>query len=236
MSETKYLPRRLSFDKLCGILVAYLNAGADREYVSVKEASSKVDIEPKSLSRNNGFLKSWGFLEESQEALGRYKLSPDAAEFASAYRIDPKSEVTRRCLERLLSKEAIINGLVERIKREAPDRSAILVELPRITGDLKADKVGLNAFLDMLIYAFRLEDIIKTPAEKKPPTVPKLRATKPLRVKFSKELGALRIPFTINISISPETSVEKLKESIKAILEAYDEYLEKISKEGDGNS
>ncbi|MBS7627570.1 hypothetical protein KEJ36_01935, partial [Candidatus Bathyarchaeota archaeon] len=123
MSEMKYLPKRLSFDKLCGILVAYLNAGADKEYVGVKEASSKVDIEPKSLSRNNGFLKSWGFLEESREAPGRYKLSPDAAEFASAYRIDPKSEVTKRSLERLLSKEEIIKGLVERIRREAPDRS-----------------------------------------------------------------------------------------------------------------
>jgi hypothetical protein len=237
LGEAKYLPRRLSFDKLCGILVAYLNAGADKDYVGVKEASAKVDIEPKSLSRNNGFLKSWGFLEESQETPGRYKLSLDAAEFASAYRIDPNSEVTRQSLERLLSKEEIVRGLVERIRRDAPDRSSILVELPRITGDFKADKVGLNAFLDMLIYAFRLENILQATAAKKPTPMPKVRGIKPSRGKGFKEIPETRIPFTININLSPETSVEKLKESVKAILKAYEEYLEeKIGKEEDTES
>ncbi|MEM2167903.1 MAG: hypothetical protein QXR74_06020, partial [Candidatus Bathyarchaeia archaeon] len=101
---SKILPRRLSFSKICDILVAYLNAGADKEYVGVSEVAEKSTVTLHNISRNNGFLKSWGFIEESGKEQGKYKLTREAAEFAYAYKIDPEGDTTRRLLRNILSK------------------------------------------------------------------------------------------------------------------------------------
>ncbi len=226
MDEAKYFPRKQGFDRLCNILVAYLNAGADRDYVSVGEASKRVNMNPTDLSRNNLFLKSWGFLEEGGEAPGRYRLSPEAAGFASAYRIDPKAEATRQSLKAFLSKHVIVTGLIQRIQRDKPDKASILVDLPRLIGDLKADRVGLNAFLDMLVYAFNLETLLPAPVER--PVISAVRVrVKPVKKPMSiKGFEAQVAPFTIMLTVNPETSAEKLKESVKAVLKAYEEYMQ----------
>ncbi|MEM2906320.1 MAG: hypothetical protein QW057_01795 [Candidatus Bathyarchaeia archaeon] len=222
MSEARYLPRRLGFDKLCDILVAYLNVGAEKEYVSVSEAAKRVDVDPKNLSRNNLFLKSWGFLEENPEAPGRYKLSGDAAAFTSAYRIDRQSPATKSLLQTFLARHEIVTGLVERIRRQGTGRGDLLVELPRAVGDLKADKVGVNAFLDMLSYAFELpEGPSPGPRAHPPATRLKVKAARPAPPKRS---PVTVVPVAINLTVSPDTSVEKLRESVKAVLQAYDEY------------
>lgn len=222
MSEARYLPRRLGFDKLCDILVAYLNAGADREHVSVSEAAKRADMDAKNLSRNNLFLRSWGFLEESVEAPGRYKLSADAAGFASAYRIDRSSSSTKVLLRTLLSNNAIVTGLVQRLSSETASRGALLVELPRAVGDLKADRVGVNAFLDMLAYAFELGGAATGP-QRAPMVVAKPRA-KAVRPVASKRPRAEMAPISITLAISADMPAEKLRESIKAVLQAYDEH------------
>ncbi|HIE14998.1 TPA: hypothetical protein EYP70_06970, partial [Candidatus Bathyarchaeota archaeon] len=69
MSDTKLLPRRLSFSKICSILVGYLNAGAERDYVGVSEVANKTDVTLHNISRNNNFFKSWGFIEEHEKEL-----------------------------------------------------------------------------------------------------------------------------------------------------------------------
>ncbi len=222
MSEARYLPRRLGFDKLCDILVAYLNAGAEKEHVGVLEAAKRVDMDPKNLSRNNIFLKSWGFLEESAEAPGRYRLSSEAAAFASAYRIDRQSSSTKGLLKTLLSRHEIVTGLVERIRREGGNRADLLVDLPRAVGDLKADKVGVNAFLDMLTYAFDLAESPTVPQRAiQARARPKIRAA---RTPVPRRQQAEIVPVTITLAISPDTPIEKLRESVKAVLQAYDEY------------
>ncbi|RLI11455.1 hypothetical protein DRO35_05015, partial [Candidatus Bathyarchaeota archaeon] len=159
MDGSKFFPRRLSFPKICEILVAYLNAGADKEYVGINDVAKKSSVSLHNISRNNNFFKSWGFLEESEKEQGKYILNREAAEFAYAYRIDPKGEKTREILRRFLSKDEVLVKFVERIGREGLNRDSAILELPRIYGDLRADKVGLNAFLDMLVYAFGLEKI-----------------------------------------------------------------------------
>lgn len=227
MVRYRSFPRRLSFPKICDILIAYLNAGADSEYIGVSDVVSKSTVTLHNISRNNNFLRSWGFVEENEKEAGKYKLTEEAAEFASAYRIDPNGEHTKRILRKLLSKDEVITKFIERAKLENMDRKTILVELPRIVGDLRADKVGLNAFLDMLIYAFQMEGV-STPPRGPSPTK---------RVKTSKRIPKKtlvtpvphvmpRANFSITLSISPEVSPEKLKEYIKAILKAYDEYNE----------
>ncbi len=228
MSKSKYFPRRLSFSKICDILVAYLNAGAEREYVGVSDVVNKSNVALHNISRNNNFLKSWGFIEESEKEQGKYKLTREAAEFASAYRINPNDEYTKRTLKSIFSKDEALTKFVERIRHEDLDRNTVLINLQRIVGDLKADKVGLNAFLDMLAYAFQLEKLYS-------PTKP---AKKPERTKAAKLLKrtprpifkpttpvtALGASLSITLSISPEVSPEKLKEYVKAILEAYEEH------------
>jgi len=214
--DEKYFPRRLSFPKICDVLIAYLNAGADKGYVGVKDVVERTDVSLHNISRNNNFFRSWGFLEESEEEPGKYILSREAAEFAYAYRIDPKGEKTRELLRRILSKDEVLVKFIERVRREGLGRDDILIELPRIYGDLRADKVGLNAFLDMIMYAFGLEG---EAAERSIREVrrPSVKAT----IKPSEIRGGLpNANFTININVSSDVSPERLKEYVRAILEA----------------
>jgi len=218
MGGSKYFPRRLSFPKICDILVAYLNAGADKEYVGVSDVVERSNVSLHNISRNNNFFKSWNFLEESEKEPGKYILNREAAEFAYAYRIDPGGERTREILRRFLSRDDVLVKFVERIEREGLDREAVLIELPRVYGDLRADKVGLNAFLDMLVYAFELE-ALSTSAEKTP-----RRTERPSRI-MKAAIGSpeVKVPsasFNITLNITPDISPQKLKEYIRAILEA----------------
>jgi len=220
MSGNKYFPRRLSFPKICDILVAYLNAGADKEYVGVSDVVERSNVSLHNISRNNNFFKSWNFLEESEKEPGKYILNREAAEFAYAYRIDPRGERTREMLRKFLSKDEVLVKFIERIEREGLNRDAILVELPRVYGDLRADKVGLNAFLEMLAYAFGLKEI-SAPMESPPKPIERTMRTIKASVKPSEV--KVRLPsasFTINLNITSDVSPQKLKEYIKAILEA----------------
>jgi len=227
LDATKLLPRRLSFAKICDILVAYLNAGADKDYVGVSEVVSKSNVSLHNISRNNNFFKGWSFIEESEKELGKYRMTREAAEFAYAYRIDPNGELTREMLKKLLSKDEVLAKFIERIGREDLGRDAILVELPRVIGDLRADKVGLSAFLDMIAYAFLIEDI-STPIKSVRPTRQPARMVKPTkeapRLIPRVEMPYLGASISINLTINPDVSPERLKEYIKAMLEAYDEY------------
>jgi len=214
--DEKYFPRRLSFPKICDVLIAYLNAGADKGYVGVKDVVERTDVSLHNISRNNNFFRSWGFLEESEEEPGKYTLSREAAEFAYAYRIDPKGEKTRELLRAILSKDEVLVKFIERVRREGLGRDDILIELPRIYGDLRADKVGLNAFLDMIMYAFGLEG---ETAEKP------IREVRRQSAKATIKPSEIRVElpsanFTININVSSDVSPERLKEYVKAILEA----------------
>lgn len=223
MNGAKFFPRRLSFPKICDILVAYLNAGADKEYIGVSEVVEKSNVTLHNISRNNNFLRSWNFVEESDKEPGKYKMSREAAEFAYACKIDPNGDRTREMLKKFLLKDEVLTEFVERIQHEDLDREAILVELPRVIGDLRADKVGLKAFLDMIVYAFHMEEIsapiktVTTTRESRKTTKPARRAAKALP-----KLGAPspRANISINLTISPEISPEKLKEYIKAMMEA----------------
>ena len=142
MDGSKFFPRRLSFPKICEILVAYLNAGADKEYVGINDVAKKSSVSLHNISRNNNFFKSWGFLEESEKEQGKYILNREAAEFAYAYRIDPKGEKTREILRRFLSKDEVLVKFIERIRREGLNRDSAILELPRIYGDLRAERLG----------------------------------------------------------------------------------------------
>jgi len=220
MDGNKYFPRRLSFPKICDILVAYLNAGADKEYVGVSDVVERSNVSLHNISRNNNFFKSWSFLEESEKEPGKYILSREAAEFAYAYRIDPRGERTREMLRRFLSKDEVLVKFIERIEREGLSRDAILVELPRVYGDLRVDKVGLNAFLDMLAYAFGLKEI--SASMEGPPKGMK-RTVRTIKASIKPSEAKMTLPsatFTINLNITPDVSPQKLKEYIKAILEA----------------
>ena len=223
MNGAKFFPRRLSFPKLCDILVAYLNAGGDKEHVGVSEVVEKSSVTLHNISRNNNFLRSWSFIEESEKEPGRYKMSREAAEFAYAYRIDPSGERTRGMLKKILSNDAVLGNFVDRVRRESLDRDAILVELPRVIGDLRADKVGLNAFLDMIAYAFGMEEMstpVKTVRPSRGGRKTSRAARRPVEVVPRLDIPSPRANISINLTISPEISPERLKEYIKAMMEA----------------
>jgi len=219
MDGSKFFPRRLSFPKICEILVAYLNAGADKEYVGINDVAKKSSVSLHNISRNNNFFKSWGFLEESEKEQGKYILNREAAEFAYAYRIDPKGEKTREILRRFLSKDEILVKFIERIRREGLNRDSAILELPRIYGDLRADKVGLNAFLDMLVYAFGLEEM-SVSKEMPREAERSVRVVKPMTRISEMRVIPPEARLTININVTPEISPHQLKEYVKAILEA----------------
>jgi hypothetical protein len=227
LSEAKVFPRRLSFPKICNILVGYLNAGADSQFVGVSEVVEKSNVTLHNISRNNNFLKSWNFVEENEQEPGKYRLSREAAEYAYAYRIDPNGEQTRQMLNKFLSKDPVLTAFAERVQREKLSRDTVLIELPRVVGDLRADKVGLTAFLDMVAYAFQLNELLtpskalRQPREARRMTRPvtKAEAVAPNIVAQSPKAS-----ISINLTISPEMPPEKLKAYIKAMLEAYDEH------------
>jgi len=236
LSASKILPRRLSFSKICDILVAYLNAGADKEYVGVSEVAEKSSVTLHNISRNNGFLKSWGFIEESEKEQGKYRLTREAAEFASAYRIDPEGNATKQLLRNLLSKDETLTKFIERVRSSGMDRDSVLVELPRVIGDFRADKVGLNAFLDLIAYAFQM-DWLYTPVKPARPArkvvvTSETRIAKPVAKKVKEKPAVFpfsmipepKASISINLTISPEITPHMLKEYIKAMLKAYDEY------------
>ncbi len=227
LSNTKFFPRRLSFSKLCDILVAYLNAGADKDFFGVSDVVAKSNVTLHNISRNNGFLKSWGFLEENEKEPGKYRLTREAAEFAYAYRIDPNGNLTRQMLKSLLAKDEVLAKFVERIRTENLSRDTVLVDLPRVIGDLRADKVGLTAFLDMVYYAFQmdpsaapLKPFLRAPRESRSMKQVKQPEKSSARI----EPAVQRAGISINLTINPEISPEKLKEYIRAIFEAYDEH------------
>ncbi|MEM1990045.1 MAG: hypothetical protein QW782_05375, partial [Candidatus Bathyarchaeia archaeon] len=106
----------------------------------------------------------------------------------------------------------------------------------RVIGDLRADKVGLNAFLDLIAYAFQLDWLYAStkPSPPKKITMPgegKV-ARKTVRRAESKSLMPPRAivepraTISINLAISPEVTPNMLKEYIKAMLKAYDEYFQ----------
>jgi hypothetical protein len=225
--EAKVFPRRLSFPKICDILIGYLNAGADSQFVGVSEVVEKSNVTLHNISRNNNFLKSWGFVAESEHEAGKYRLSREAAEFAYAYRIGPSSEQTKQILNKILSKDPVLTAFAERVQRENLSRDTVLIEIPRVIGDLRADKVGLTAFLDMIAYAFQLEEL-STPAKTFKPSREARRTYKPV-TKVEAVTPRVTTPtstanFSINLTISPEVPPEKLKAYVKAMLEAYDEH------------
>ena len=223
MNEARFFPRRLSFPKICDVLIAYLNAGADKEYVSVGEVVEKSNVTLHNISRNNNFLKSWGFVEEKTGETRKYKLSRNAAEFAYAYKIDPNSQQTREMLKKIFSRDEVLTKFVERIRSEKPARETVLVEFPRLFGDLRADEVGLNAFLDMIAYAFQLEEMTK-----KAKPIKMLKEGRKVfrqlregsRASTQATITIPRASVSINLNISPEISPERLKEYIRAIIEA----------------
>jgi hypothetical protein len=230
LSETKVFPRRLSFPKICDILIGYLNAGADSQFMGVSGVVEKSNVTLHNISRNNNFLKSWNFLEENEHESGKYKLSHEAAEFAYAYRIDPNSEQTRQMLNRFLSKNPVLTAFVERVQRENLSRDTILIELPRVVGDLRADKVGLTAFLNMIAYAFQISEIsapIKVLRQPKETRRISRQITKAEVVTPNVVSQSPTPNIALNITVSPEIPPEKLKAYVKAMLEAYDEYYKK---------
>ncbi len=238
LSISKLLPRRLSFSKICDILVAYLNSGADKKYVSVSDVASKSTVTLHNISRNNGFLKSWGFIEESEKEQGKYRLTHEAAEFAYAYRIDPNGNLTRDLLRKILSKDEVLVKFVERVKNENLNRETVLIELPRVTGDLRADKVGLNAFLELIAYAFQIDWLHKPIKPSRPArkivSQPEVRRVKHIaKRKVSLPIGISEphasISINLNLTISPEIPPTILKKYVKAMLEAYDEYAQEKS-------
>lgn len=235
--SSRFLPRRLSLPKIFDILVAYLNVGADKEYVGVSEVASRSSVTLHNISRNNGFLKSWGFIEESEKEPGKYKLTKEAAEFTYAYRIDPEGNLTKQLLRNILSKDETVARFIERVNRERLDRDSAILEIPRVVGDLRADKVGLNAFLDLIAYAFQISWLpIGLKPKGKIAAPREAKAVKPRSIvkaggRMVARLGTptLGASIALNLTISPEITPEKLKEYIKAILKAYDEYAQSRS-------
>ncbi|MCS7120579.1 MAG: hypothetical protein RMJ07_04185 [Nitrososphaerota archaeon] len=224
MSEAKFFPRRLSFPRICDVLVAYLNAGADKEFVGLSDVVAKSNVTLHNISRNNNFLKSWRFIEE-KEGTGKYRLGREAAEFAYAYKIDPNGQQTKEILRRILSADDALAKFVERIREERMGREKVLIELPRLIGDLRSDKVGLNAFLDMMAYAFNLDEIERVQEIGTGETVTKKGKMVRLVRGAHRTLAMARLPtsetsISININITPEISPEKLKEYVRAVLEA----------------
>ncbi|MEM1515527.1 MAG: hypothetical protein QXT26_03230 [Thermoproteota archaeon] len=236
MSLSKFLPRRLSFPKICEVLVAYLNAGADKEYVSVSEVAEKTTVTLHNISRNNSFFKSWGFIEESEKEQGKYRLTKEAAEFAYVYRIDPEGEKTKLLLRNILSKDKVLIEFIERIKSGGIDRETALIDLPRIVGDLRADKVGLNAFLDLIAYAFEIDWLSASVKRMvKPPrkvTHAEVKVMKTHLRRAEKVVSSMptismepKINITIDLTITSEITPAMFKEYIKAMLEAYEEHM-----------
>ncbi len=223
----KVFPRRLSFSKICDVLVGYLNAGADSQFVGVSEVAEKSSVTLHNISRNNNFLKSWNFVEENENEPGKYKLNREAAEFAYAYRIDPNGEQTKLMLNRILSKDQVLSAFIERIRRENLSRDTVLIELPRVVGDLRADKVGLSAFMDMMAYAFGLDHLSTAGKILRPPKEARRTVRSTTKVEAAAAIMTAKSPtanISINLTISPEVTPERLKEYIKAMLEAYEEH------------
>ncbi len=214
----RFFPREISFERLCDILVGFLNIGADKSSMPANLLPSKVPLSKDKISKNLKFFRSWGLIIEDEKTHGSYRLSKEAADFASAYRVNPNSERTKVILRNFLSKQEIISQFAERLKQDASQRDDIIVELPKLIGDLTADRVGLNAFLDMVEYAY---GIAMQPSqnlrEKKKADRPKWTHRNMGLAVRNQAPGSVVLNITLNVDTRDQASMKNLLDLLKML-------------------
>ena len=243
MSKVYHLPRgTVAYDTLLNMLKGYLKAGADQKYVSSGEAAEKLGIAPARISRNVNFFVDFGFLQrEEEKKKGECKLILEAAEFAGTYNIAPTVETTRQKLGKILGKHQVVGTCLRRLANGKLASEEFYTFILTETSDHKAKRNNLNTFTDLLIYATLLKqdnDYFMLPKEEEIPELPKkvLGVRRERRKKPKGEPPKTRTPTVITqfppflISLTPDTPRNKIKEMVTAVLEAIDEYREKVGK------
>lgn len=248
-SSRSSLPRgTLSYNTVLEFLKGYLNAGANERFVSSSEAAEILKVRKENVSRNVGFLTSFGFLvEEEGKPRGGCKITPKASQFIALFKMNPRGEQTRRIMGEIIKDRPAVKVALGRISNEgklAVDDLASLLVLE--TADHKAKRNEVEIFIDMLVYGnlIKIEDGFATiPVEGEIVPLPTeavssvVRKTKDKHMKKKQlehslvegPLGIQNLPVVI-LGISQDTPREKVKEIVKAALEGYDEYFEEKQK------
>lgn len=225
------------------MLKGYLNAGADQKYVDSGEVAEKLGINKANISRNVNFFVDFGFLErEKEKKVGGCKLIPEATEFAGTYKIAPNGEATRQNLGKILRKHQVVDTCLKRLTSGKLTSEEFNTFILTETADHKASVNNLNTFADLLVYATLLKqenDYFALPKETEVPGLPKkgLGVPRKKKKKPEDELPRRRRASTLLpqfppflISLTPDTPRNKIKEMVTAVLEAIDEYMEKVGK------
>ena len=244
LSKVYHLPRgTVAHDTLLSMLKGYLKAGADQKYVGSGEAAEKLGTAAARVSRNVNFFVDFGFLQrEEEKRKGGCKLMSKAAEFVGIYNIAPEDITTRQKLGKILKKHQVVDTCLKRLASGKLSSEAFYAFVLTETGDHKAKRNNLNTFTDLLIYATLLKqenDYFMLPKEGELPELPKkvLGAPRrrkkkpkgePARARERRRAPTLITQFPFLISFTPDTPRNKIKEMVTAVLEAIDEYREKV--------
>lgn len=221
------IPEKINFNSLNRILIAYLKAGSHEKPIDYKEAATRSGIRYTSVSLNNKFFVSSGFLTE--ESRGRFKLTEKGAKYAQMLdwgRIDESKEALREILkDDGLSK--IVVDYVSIAKNVTKENIVTTIALK--TGVQKRGRyiIGMNSYIDMLIFSGLIQEeegkYVVVKDFFKPSPIFSIETPKPMAVERITQAKTPPIPVSITLNIDEKTDLEKIKSIIKAVKETLQE-------------
>lgn len=218
-----YIPEGVTFDTLNRILMAYLKAGAYEKPVSYRDAATRAGVHHTVVSLNNKFFVSSGFL--IQEGRANYRLSEKAMRYVQL--LDwGKTEEAKEPLKELLPEYGLVKTLLDYVAiNKKVTKDELTTKVISILGIQRRRRyiTGINSLFDLLTFSGLLKEEDGTfSVVTRAPTMPKIsEPTIALEVPPAKP--KLTIPISISLAVNEDTSIEKLKEIIKAVREVLQE-------------
>lgn len=222
VKEEIQVPRRADMTQLNKIIMGYLSAGADTEPVNFNEVAERTGIARTTVSLNNSFLVSSGFL--TQEKRGYFRLTENGAKYAQFISWG-RLEDAREPLQ------AIVNGypLFKKINdyvRINPDvtREDLVSRVAAITGvPKKAGYVrGMNAVVDLLLFSGLLKEEDERISSLERKVVKPIERVSAVPEVERKTFGTeIAFPINVTINVSEDTSKDKFKELMEVIREVF---------------
>jgi hypothetical protein len=212
------IPASVNLEQLNQLIVAFLLAGADKNAVSAREASTRLPFSYDIANRQMPFLDETNILVK--EGGGQYRLSDDGVRYAK-YLNWNQEQAARETLSKILREYELSNRILHFVRVSGPisrekaaERAGVLSQRPSQPRYRK----GAQTFIDLLIYAniLKEEEGLLTVQDESVSVVEKVM---PVSQKTEQVLSKSPHPITLCINLDSNISKEKLKEILSIIKE-----------------
>jgi len=233
-AEELSVPEMIGFGMLSKIVVASLKVGADEAEKSYVDIATMAKVSVNNISLNSKFLTSIGINEGTR---GHMKLTALGKQYAQSLdwgKLDEANKTLREILrDKPLAKK--ITGYVE--MHQPVDRDELVGQIALFSGVPKEPRfeTGIRGFVDMLVTCGLLEEesdakIVagKMRGEKseleepvKSESIDRRWGQSMLPAVTLQEEGQLTFPVTINLDISNDVDIAKLKAILETIKDVF---------------